>query len=260
MASPVTRGHPRDWRVGVQAPDNGAQLRRRQIINERKPCSCPGCDRLRYGVSRYCSTHRDAASSRGDPLARLPSRNELTIFRHAIAVYLQTDAKLAERIGVDLRALERRMAQPPAFCLSPSDIHKGLPQIAKAKGLLANWQHRDKRTSTEAVTNAVALIGWMEVYYDTGHAGGLWENRKPFLTTRAGALLGDFRKTIGRLKLIKETSGATHRLLGRDFVHHANTIYGKDFWSSPVSTREGQSLTLRDYTRLALKAAGLFSC
>ncbi|RWB91332.1 MAG: hypothetical protein EOQ52_07895 [Mesorhizobium sp.] len=193
-------------------------------------------------------------------MARLPSRNELTIFRHAIAVYLQTDAKLAERIGVDLRALERRMAQPPAFCLSPSDIHKGLPQIAKAKGLLANWQHRDKRTSTEAVTNAVALIGWMEVYYDTGHAGGLWENRKPFLTTRAGALLGDFRKTIGRLKLIKETSGATHRLLGRDFVHHANTIYGKDFWSSPVSTREGQSLTLRDYTRLALKAAGLFSC
>lgn len=257
MASPVTRGHPRDWRVGVQAPDNGAQLRRRQIINERKSCSCPGCDRTRSGVSRYCGHHRDASSSRGDPLARLPSRNELAIFRHAIAVYLQTDAKLAQRIAGDLRGLERRMAQPPAFCLSPSDIHKGLPQIAKAKGLLANWQHRDKRTYTEAVTNALVLIGWIEVYYDTGHAGGLWENRKAFLTTRAGALLGDFRKTIGRTTLRKEASGATHRLLGRDFVHHAKTIYGQDFWSSPVSTNDGQSLTLRDYTRMALKAACL---
>ncbi|TPJ34431.1 hypothetical protein [Mesorhizobium sp. B2-8-3] len=257
MASPVTRGHPRDWRVGAQAPDNGAQLRRRQTINEQKPCSCHGCDRKRAGVSRYCGTHRDTASSRGDPLARLPSRNELAIFRHAIAVYLQTDAKLAQRIAGDLRGLERRMAQPPAFCLSPSDIHKGLPQIAKAKGLLANWQHRDKRTYTEAVTNALALVGWVSVYYDTGHAEGLWENRKAFLATRAGALLGDFRKTIGRTKLIKEASGATHRLLGRDFVHHANAIYGKGFWSSPVSTNSGSQMTLLDYTRMALRAANL---
>lgn len=256
MASPVTRGHPRNWRVGVQAPDNGAQLRRRQIINETKPCDCPGCDRKRSGVSRYCGPHRDAASSRGDPLARLPSRNELAIFKHAIAVYLQTDAALGKRITGDLRSLERRMAQPHAFCLSPADIHKGLPQIAKAKGLLANWQHKEERTYTEGVTNALALMGWMEVYYPT-IAGGLWENRKAFLCTRAGALLGDFRKTIGRKTLTKEASGATHRLLGRDFVHHANTIYGRDFWSSPVSTNDGQSLTLRDYTRMALKAANL---
>lgn len=255
MASPVTRGHPRDWRVGVQAPDNAQQLRCRQITNETKPCDCPGCDRKRYGISRYCGPHKDAAGSRGDPLARLPARNELTIFRHAIAVYLATDTQLAARVTEDLKALDRRMALPPSFGLGPGDIHRGLPQIAKAKGLLANWQHKDGRSYTEAVTNALALIGWMAVIYAS--SGGLWENRKAFLTTRAGALLGDFRKTIGTKTLIKEASGATHRLLGRDFVHHAQQTYGKDFWSSAVSTNDGQSMTLLDYTRMALKAANL---
>lgn len=255
MAYPVTRGHPREWRVGVQSPHNGAQLRRRQIINEQKPCSCPGCDRKRSGVSRYCGHHRDATSSRGDPLARLPSRNELAIFTKAIDLFMQTDPKFAARVVVDLRSLERRMFQPPTFCLRPADIHKGLPQIAKAKGLLANWQHRERRTYTEALTHALALVGWMEVYYAT--SGGLWENRKAFLFTRAGALLGDFRKAVGHKTLIKEASGATHRLLGRDFVHHVQQTYGKDFWSSAVSTNSGSEMTLRDYTKLALKAAHL---
>ncbi|WP_192177717.1 hypothetical protein [Mesorhizobium amorphae] len=257
MASPVTRGHPRDWRVGAQAPDNAQQLRCRQIINEARLCNCPGCTRTRSGVSRYCGPHRDAASVRGDPLARLPSRNELTIFKKAIDLYIHADRKFAARVSGDSKALERRISLPPSFGLGPGDIHPKLPQIAKAKGLLANWQHRDKRTYTEAVTHALALMGWMDVYYTT--SGGLWENRKAFLYTRAGALLGDFRKTIGAKTLIKDASGATHRHLGRDFVRHAHTIYGKDFWSSAVSTNDGQSMTLLDYARMAHKAAGLLS-
>lgn len=257
MASPATRGHPRDWRVGIQSPDHGHQLRCRQVLNETKPCDCPGCTRKRSGVSRYCGPHRDAASSRGDPLARLPARNELAIFKKAIGIYMHTDPKFAARVAFDLRSLERRMVLPQSFCLGVADLHPKLPQIAKAKGLLANWQHKDKRTYTEAVIRTVALIGWMQVYFHPGPAGGLWVNHQRFLETRAGALMGDFRKTIGTTALIKKASGATHRHLGRDFVRHAQHIYGKDFWSSAVSTNDGQSMTILDYTKRALKAAGL---
>ncbi|WP_147448216.1 hypothetical protein [Mesorhizobium sp. YM1C-6-2] len=233
------------------------RLRCRQIVNETKPCDVPGCDHQRSGVGRYCRSHRDVASKRGDPLARLPSRNELAIFKHAIGVYLATDPALAKRISADLGALERTKALPPSFCLSPADIHRKLPQVAKATGLLANWQHREGKTYTEAVDNALALMGWMLVYYDSGLAGGIWRNREAFLRTRAGALLGDFRKTIAGKPVSKEASGATHRHLGKDFVHHATTIYGASFWSSPVTTQDGQDMTLLDYTKLALKAAKL---
>lgn len=257
MASPVTLGRPRDWRVGAQSVFNAQQLRCRQTTNETKACDCPGCTRKRSGLSRYCGPHRDAASSRGDPLARLPSRNELAIFKKAIDLYMRTDARFAGRVEVDLRVLEARTVLPPSFCLGVTDLHPKLPQIAKAKGLLANWQHKDSRTYTEAVLHALALIGWMQVYFHSGQAGGLWENRTRFLETRAGALLGDFRKTIGTTTLVKKASGATHRQLGRDFVRHAQQTYGKDFWSSAVSTSNGQSMTLLDYTRMALKAANL---
>ncbi|RWM83777.1 MAG: hypothetical protein EOR81_02245 [Mesorhizobium sp.] len=257
MASPVTLGRPRDWRVGAQTSVSGQQLRRRQVLNDTKHCDCPGCTRKRSGVSRYCGPHRDAASSRGDPLARLPSRNELAIFKKAIDLYMRTDPRFAKRVEADLRALETRMVLPPSFCLSVADIHPKLPQVAKAKGLLANWQHKDRRTYTEAIIHALALIGWMHVYFHSGQAGGLWENHARFLETRAGALLGDFRKTIGTTTLVKKASGATHRHLGRDFVRHAQQTYGKDFWSSAVSTNDGQSMTLLDYTRMALRAAKL---
>ncbi|MER8639182.1 hypothetical protein [Mesorhizobium sp. M1365] len=190
-------------------------------------------------------------------MARLPSRNELAIFKKAIDLYTQADPKFAARVGVDLRGLENRMVLPPSFCLRVTDLHPKLPQIAKAKGLLANWQHKDSRTYTEAVIHALALTGWMHVYFHSGQAGGLWANHSRFLETRAGALLGDFRKTMGTTSLVKKASGATHRHLGRDFVRHAQQIHGKDFWSSTVSTNDGQSLTLLAYTRMALRAANL---
>ncbi|MER8985274.1 hypothetical protein [Mesorhizobium sp. M0843] len=190
-------------------------------------------------------------------MARLPSRNELAIFKRAIDLYMQTDPKFAARVATDLRGLESRMVLPPSFCLSVSDLHQKLPQVAKAKGLLANWLHKDRRTYTDAVIHALALIGWMHVYFHSGQAGGLWENRSRFLETRAGALLGDFRKTIGTTTLVRKASGATHRHLGRDCVRQAQLTYGKGFWSSAVATNDGHSMTLLDYTRMALKAAQL---
>ncbi|TYR33769.1 hypothetical protein FY036_06895 [Mesorhizobium microcysteis] len=189
-------------------------------------------------------------------MARLPARNELPIFRKAITLYLATDPVKAQRITGDLKALETLKTLPPSFMLGPGDIHPKLPQIAKAHGLLANWQHKDRRTYTEAVTHALALMGWMAVYYG-GPAGGLWENRERFLCTRAGALLGDFHKTMGSTTMRKEVSGATHRHLGRDFTKHAREIYGASFWSSPVSTSDGQEMTILDYAKAALRAAKL---
>lgn len=257
MPHPITIGRPSDWRVGRQSPVSAQRLRRRQIVNQTKRCDVAGCSKHREGVGRYCRAHRDLASKRGDPLARLPSRNELAIFKRAISLYLSKEPKLARRISGDLKALERTKALPPSFCLSPADIHRKLPQAAKATGLLANWQHREGRTYTEAVDHALALMGWMLVYFDSGNAGGIWRNREPFLRTRSGALLGDIRKTIAGTPVCKEASGATHRHLGKGFIRHATTIYGPAFWSSPVATQNGQDMTLLDYTKLALTAAGL---
>ncbi|MEQ1952648.1 hypothetical protein [Mesorhizobium sp. CN2-181] len=227
----------------------------RQITNELKSCSCPGCTRNRAGISPYCATHKQAKSDRGDPLSRLPSRNELAIFKRAIALYLGTDPKMAAKVTTDLSALERRMTLPPSFCLSPGDIHGKLPVVAKTTGLRANWQHRHGRTYTEAVIHALALMGWMSVYYDTGTSGGLWRNRKAFLDTRAGAVFGDISKPSA--KMAKVVSGAVKRHLGSHLTRHAATVYGRDFWSSPVATASGQSMTILDYAKLALRAANL---
>lgn len=252
MPRPSTRGRPSDWHVAKQSPGSAISLRRRRVLNEQKRCQCPDCSRLRYGVSRYCHTHRRAASTRGDPLSRLPSRNELLIFKKAAAVYLQVNPKFSRKVSEALQDLERSKSLPPAFCLAPADIHAKLPQVAKATGLLANWYHKEKRSYTDAVLHALALMGWMDVYYD-----GLPENREAFLRTRAGVLLGDFRKTVGNQYLTKEVSGAVHRRLGIDFVRHAKQVYGSGFWSSPVSTPDGQSMTILTYTRAALRVAKL---
>lgn len=256
MPSPITIGRPSDWRVRPQAASSAQRLRCRRATNETKTCEVPGCDHNRSGLSRYCSNHHGLASRRGDPKARVPARNELAIFRYAISVYLTAHPKLAERIARDLTALERPKSLPSSYCLSPASIHPKLPQIAKAKGLLANWYHREGRTYTDAVVNATTLVGWMAVYYDTGLAGGLWRNRKAFLHTRAGALLGHFSKTVAGQTLTKRASGATHRRLGADFVADAKAIYG-DLWSSPVATGDGKDMTLLNYTKLALQAASL---
>ena len=251
MPLPITRGNPRDWRVAKQSATSSVALRRRTIINEQKPCSCPGCEKRRSGVSRYCGPHHDLTSKYGDPVARIPTANELLIFKHAVGIYLKTDPELADRIAGDLKALERRMFLPASYKLGYADMHPKLPRVAKAKGLLANWLHAGA-TYTEAVTHALALAGWIDVYFD-----GLWENRQAFLETRSGALMGNISLTIAGRTMSKRISGAVWRSLGRDFHRHATTIYGGDFWSSPVSTQDGHSMTLRDYTKLALRAAGL---
>jgi hypothetical protein len=252
MPSPITLGSPRDWRVGAQSPVSARNLRSRQAVNETKLCDVPGCTEHRAGVSRYCRVHRDQASRRGDPLARLPTRNELAIFKHAIRVYLATDKALSDEVAAGLGNLERAQSLPASFCLSPGDIHAKLPQVAKAKGLLANWAHRKGQTYTACVVHALALIGWAAIYYD-----GLPENRRSFLRTQAGALVGDFSKTIAGRTLCKEVSGAVHRRLGADFLRHATAICGANFWDAPVETNDGQPMTLLAYTKLALRAANL---
>ncbi len=256
MPTPVTSGHPRDWRTAKQSPNNARQLKARASANSLHPCRVPRCNRNRSGVSRYCGAHRDTSSERGDPVARIPARNELIIFRKAVDVFLEVNPEFASRITTDLSALEKRMHVPRSFCLGPADMHHKLPQVAKATGLKANWLHKRGRTYAEAVTSAVALNGWTHVYFD-----GLPENRTAFLRTRAGALMGSFSSRTA--KMLKEVSGATKRHLGTELVHHAHAIYGRDFWSSPVATSDavdgncGQDMTILSYTRMALRAAKL---
>ncbi len=257
MPHPITRGAPRDWRVARQSPVSASQLTRRARANETKPCQCRGCTDTRAGVSRYCGTHRDTASKRGDPVARIPTANELAIFRHAVKVYLAANPAAARKAQTASEELERRMYLPPSFQLRYADMHRKLPRVAKAKGLLANWYHSRGKSYADATLYALALMGWEQVFYD-----GLPENRKAFVQTCAGGLLGDVRlnaKNAATPPRKFATSGATKRHLGRDFLQHANETYGKDFWSSPVATEDGQSMTILSYTKLALRAAGLLS-
>lgn len=257
MPNPITRGAPRDWRVAPQSPVSASQFTRRARTNETLPCQCPGCTSTRAGVSRYCGPHRTAASKRGDPVARIPTANELAIFRHAVKVFLAANPVAARKVERATAELERRMYLPPSFQLRYSDMHRKLPRVAKAKGLLANWYHARGKSYGDATLHALALTGWMAVFYD-----GLPENRTAFLRTCAGGLLGDVRLT-PRSRAFKPrkyaTSGATKRDLGVDFLRHANETYGVDFWSSPVTTEDGQSMSLLSYTKLALRAAGLLS-
>ncbi len=185
-------------------------------------------------------------------MARLPARNELLIFKRAIEVFLRLHPEKTSAIRQQLADLDRLKTKPPGFCLLPSDIHAGLPQAARATGLLANWQNRAGRKYSEAVVHALALMGWMDIYYD-----GEPRNRTAYLHTRAGALLGDFRKDAGSTTLVARVSGAVRRRLGSDFVASAHAVFGRDFWSSPITTANGTTLPLRDFARVALKAARL---
>ncbi len=180
MPNPTTRGLPRDWRVGTQSPSSTRQFHRRAILNEQKTCECIGCRRLRTGVSRYCKPHKETASDRGGPVAHTPRANELIILRKAVSLYLATVPKEAARIWSDLADLDRRMYQPPSFRLRYADIHRGLPLVAKARGLLANWLHtyrgsgRDRRLNrnADAVINALAFEAKAATYR---MAGKLWQ-------------------------------------------------------------------------------------
>jgi hypothetical protein len=251
----LSAGRPVDWRVSKQAANNAQQLRDRAVLNEFKTCSFPGCHHHRAGISRYCKNHRDLTSTRGDPIARKPKLNELLLLEHAIGLYLSTDKLKASQVAFDLKALEHREAAiPRGFCLGVADVHRGLPQRAKAVALKANWVHKHERTYTAAVTRALALMGWLSIYYD-----GIAENRQAFLQTEAGNTFGVFIKSFPKTKIVKYPSGATYRHLGKEVLRHARSIYGANFWDNPVTLVDGQSMTILNYAQLALKAAGLLN-
>ncbi|WP_417702495.1 hypothetical protein [Pseudophaeobacter sp.] len=254
MPLPKTVGRPSEWMVADQVDNHGARLKSRAALNELQTCQCPGCTRRRTGISRYCSTHKERASSRGDPVCtRWPRRNELVIFKHAVDLYRQANPQFSESVALGLSELDRSHTPPPSFQLRYRDMHPKLPRVAKAKGLLANWVHRDGNAYSDCILHALAVIGWAEVFYD-----GLHENRLAFIRTAAGSLLGDIRgpSTAGAT-LRYATTGATKRHLGKAFVSHAETVYGKAFWSNAVTTQDGQSMTLLSYAKAALRVADL---
>jgi hypothetical protein len=160
----------------------------------------------------------------------------------------------AKNVEIDLRSKERERSLPASSCMKPSDCHKGLPRVAKSTALLANWYHRKGRTYTDALLHAIAMEAFVSIYYD-----GAMKNRKRFLLTQTGAVLGHFNKQFTNARLHRTVTGAVHRHAGSMLRSDALEVYGRNFWDKAVKTVDGQDLTILQYTRMALQAAGLLN-
>lgn len=251
MPKPIAIGPPRDWRVAKQP--QRSTLHRQAELNQQKQCRI--CSKPRAGISNYCAPHRDTKSLRGDPLARLPKANELKILFHAADLFLKANPTRATEVSINLRHLESTKTPPRSHCLRYGDMHRKLPQAAKAQGALANYIHKQGKTYTDAVNHALVLKAWVSIYFD-----GLSENRRGFLETTAGGIVGNIRmQPMGRSKgRTKKLSGAAKRRLGRQLLQHTTEAYGPTFWDSEVTCADGSQMTLQQYAKLALRVAGLY--
>lgn len=275
------RGRPVAWFTQDRS-GRKHKLKAAKAVNETQGCAVARCDDHRAGLSSLCRKHADRLKDIGDPVARVPTRNEIVIFEKAIDLYLATLPKRRQgEIAIELDNRARVFQRPPSWAAMPSDMHHRLPQQARAE-IIKAWLTKDAKDPRGFFKRALAVEGWAAVYFD-----GMPRYRRRFIATHA-ASWATTRGTPGK-KLTRrglrddpatvistpngwrhpkiETvwteyqrahiSGPVKARLGQEALDAAYQAYGRGFWDSAVSTQDGRDMTLLDYTKLALRAAGL---
>ena len=279
--APAHSGPPVTWFTQDRS-NRKDELNAKKAENEKLECDVPGCTCKRAGMSRLCRRHADRIKSIGDPVATVPTQNELLIFKKAIDLYLKTltPERLSE-IELELDYQARQFRRPVSWAAMPSDMHHRLPQAARAE-IIKAWLTKDDKDPRDFFKHALAVEGWTIVFFD-----GMARYRNRFIQTNTGTWAtsrGTPRKDWTRLSFTEDAttiiygpngpyhprieklwteyqtahiSGPVKARLGREAIHAAHTAYGKSFWDCSVELTDDRQMTILDYTRLALRGANL---
>jgi hypothetical protein len=275
------RGNPTTW-MTTDRTDRKSLTTLRKHRNQALPCSHKGCANLRAGLSRFCRAHADRLRDVGDPIATVPSLEELQVFTKAIERWIEHDCLPMQRdqIEQELRFQARKFNRPESWAVQPGALHRRITQrgraeivkatVAKKGGDFRDWFIR-----------AAAVEGWALLNFD-----GLPEFRKRFVETQAGSWATQ-RGTPSRKwtmpVMTKDTttilytangprhptvwsshtqfqrrkvSGAVQRLLGADAIAAANRCLhlGVPLWDQPVASSFGDGcITLLASVKLVLR-------
>ncbi len=207
----------------------------------------------------------------------------MLIFEKAIDLYLDTMSKSRRQtVQNELDNQAKNYRRPIAWAAGPQDMHRRLPQKARAE-IIKAWLTKDAKDPRDFFRRALAVEGWAVVYYD-----GMLRYRKRFIATQAASWAttrGTPRKKYTRRSYTDDKtlmlsgpngwrhpkiervwteyhhahiSGPVKHRLGREALEAAHSAYGRSFWDNAVTTKDDdQQMTLLDYTNGALRSIGL---
>lgn len=288
------RGRPVTW-FTQDRTDRTAKTRERKAKNQQLPCDVPGCTHHRDGLSSLCREHAMRLKDCGDPIARLPTALELSVFEKAIDLYLAhvLSEDERQRLETELSYQTKLVSRPVSWAAKPSDMHRRIPQKGRAEIVKATVL-KEGGDLRQAVIRALAVEGWALVYFS-----GMERYRERFIHTQAGRWFTkrgtpsvkrqtevshlDHSRVLFTPNGVKhpriyetETryerahiSGPVRKVLGEEALKIAHGVFGKTFWETPVSAGAPASstasrdpalngeLTLLDFTKHALRAAAL---
>lgn len=273
------RGNPTTW-MTTDRTDRKSLTTLRKHRNQALPCSHKGCGNQRGGLSRFCRAHADRLRDVGDPIATVPSLEELQVFCRAIEAWMEHSCLPTQRdqIEQELRFQARKFTRPESWAVQPGELHRRITQrgraeivkatVAKNGGDFRHWFIR-----------AAAVEGWALLNFD-----GLPEFRKRFVETQAGSWAtqrgtpsrkwtmpvmtkdtttilytqhGPRHPTVWSSHtrvLRKKVSGTVQRLLGEDALAASKKALhlGVPLWDQPVKSPFGEGyVTLLNSVKLA---------
>ncbi len=276
------QGNPTTWFTADRTDRKSLTLLRKQR-NQSQPCSLKGCSHTRAGLSRFCRSHADRVRDVGDPIATVPTSEELIIFSDAIERWIKLECPPGQReqIEQELRFQARSFIRPQSWAVPPGQLHTRITQRGRAEIVKATItkKHGDFR---EWFIRAAAVEGWALLYFD-----GLPEFRRRFIETQAGSwatqrgtpsrkwtmpIMREDTTTIlytndgPKHPMVqsshtqvqrKKVSGAVQRLLGADAIVASKKALnlGVPLWDQPVSSSRGMTpVTLLDAVKLSTRA------
>ncbi len=282
---PNQRGNPTTW-MTTDRSERKSQTQLRKLRNQTLPCSLKGCSHSRAGLSRFCRSHADRVRDIGDPIATVPTLEELKVFSNAVEQWLrhQCQPMQREQIEQELRYQSRKFTRPESWAVAPGELHRRITQRGRAEIVKATIA-KNGGDFREWFIRTAAVNGWALLHFD-----GLPECRKRFIETQVGSWATQrgtpSRKwTMPVMRQDKTTilytatgpkhptvwsshtqwqrrkvSGAVQRLLGADAIAASKKALhlGVPLWDQAVKSPQGDGrVTLLDAVKMFQRSGGV---
>jgi hypothetical protein len=218
----------------------------------------------------------------GDPIATVPTTEELKVFSDAVERWIKHECPQGQReqIEQELRFQSRSFIRPESWAVPPGQLHRKITQRGRAEIVKATVG-KNGGDFREWFIRAAAVEGWALLHFD-----GLPEFRKRFIETQVGSWATQ-RGTPSRTWTMpvmrqdkttvlytangpthpkvwssltqrqrRKVSGAVQRLLGADAIAASKRALhlGVPLWDQPVN-RGGNHVTLLNDVKGALSRA-----
>lgn len=268
------RGNPTTW-MTADRTNRKSVTGLRKHRNQALPCSLKGCSHSRAGLSRFCRTHADRIRDVGDPIATMPTLEDLQVFSSAIERWIEHECLPVQRelIEQELRFQAHRFKRPESWAVPPSELHRRITQRGRAEIVKATIV-KNGGDFRDWFIRAAAVEGWVSLHFD-----GLPEFRKRFIETQVGSwatqrgtpsrkwtmpVMRQDKTTIlytadgprhptvwssHTQRQRRKVSGAVQRLLGADAIAASKRALhlGVPLWDQPIKSPQADGhITLLD--------------